>query len=178
MKIISMILIFLIYPCWGKDSDKEKWLKSEDFTKAVEDEVQKKFNKLRGINNVDFSWELLKREKEIKIGELELKKQREQLVLDQQELQKKLSTFLKSQKNFISCIEEKGKEKSKRIGHMVDVISKMNSKAAAKMLGTQDPSVSVKILERLKAEKISKIFNYMDKEISTRLQKQYMTMKK
>ena len=35
-----------------------------------------------------------------------------------------------------------------------------------------------KIIERIDPQKASKIFNLMDKEVSARLQKQYMYMKK
>ena len=61
---------------------------------------------------------------------------------------------------------------------MVDVISAMRPQNAADVLSVQDADISVQILEKLDPTKISKIFNSMDKEISARLQKQFMNMKK
>ena len=61
---------------------------------------------------------------------------------------------------------------------MVDVISGMRPQSAADVLSVQDVDISVKILGDLPPEKVSKIFNSMDKEISARLQKQFMSMKK
>ena len=46
------------------------------------------------------------------------------------------------------------------------------------VLSTQDADISVKILEKIDPTKASKIFNLMDKEVSARLQKQYLNMQK
>ena len=61
---------------------------------------------------------------------------------------------------------------------MVEIISGMKPVMAGNVLSVQDSDIAVKILSELPAMKISKIFNSMDKEISARLQKQYMNMKK
>jgi flagellar motility protein MotE (MotC chaperone) len=61
---------------------------------------------------------------------------------------------------------------------MVDVVSGMRPQNAADILSVQDVEIAVKILGKLEPTKVSKIFNSMDKEISARLQKQYMNMKK
>ncbi|HXH31227.1 MAG TPA: hypothetical protein VNJ01_10480 [Bacteriovoracaceae bacterium] len=37
---------------------------------------------------------------------------------------------------------------------------------------------AVKILQQIDAKKASKIFNFMDKEVSAKIQKQYLLMKK
>ena len=177
MGIFSIILFLLAFNVWG-EQEKEKAWTMEEFKKALDEEVGKKLGRLTGDNAISFSRELLKREKEMKIEELELKKQREQLMMDRKELSKKLAIFLKSQNKIIGCMDGAEEAKGKRIGHMVDVISNMRPKAAAGVLAVQDVNISVKILELLPAAKVSKIFNLMDKEISARLQKQYMTMKK
>ena len=61
---------------------------------------------------------------------------------------------------------------------MVDVVSGMKPQTAADLLSQQDPSLAVKIMGELDAVKVAKIFNLMKKEISAKLQKQYMTLKK
>jgi flagellar motility protein MotE (MotC chaperone) len=61
---------------------------------------------------------------------------------------------------------------------MVEVISGMKPQSAADVLAVQDPDLSVRILGQLEAQKASKIFNLMDKEVSARLQKQFLQMKK
>ena len=50
--------------------------------------------------------------------------------------------------------------------------------SAADILAIQDPDLSVRILAELDSTKMSKIFNLMDKEVSARLQKQFLQMKK
>ena len=61
---------------------------------------------------------------------------------------------------------------------MVEVISGMKPQNAADVLAIQDPELSVRILSLLESQKTSKIFNLMDKEVSARLQKQFLQMKK
>ena len=61
---------------------------------------------------------------------------------------------------------------------MVSVVSGMKPQTAANLLSQQDPSISVKILGMLDAVQVAKIFNLMEKEVSAKLQKQYMTLKK
>ena len=61
---------------------------------------------------------------------------------------------------------------------VVEVISGMRPQNAADLLSVQESDLAVKILGQLDPAKVSKIFNLMDKEISAKLQKQFMTMKK
>ena len=63
-----------------------------------------------------------------------------------------------------------------RVKQLVNVISNMKPKKAADLLAVQDSGISVKIIERIDPQKASKIFNLMDKEVSARLQKQYLNM--
>ena len=61
---------------------------------------------------------------------------------------------------------------------MVEVISNMRPQAAAQLLSVQENDIALKILGALDSVKVSKIFNLMTKEISSRLQKQYINMKR
>lgn len=182
-----MILISLFLAGFAFSQDKEEETKNKavekTYTKAELDaEVEKllanRLKKVSGKNLVGFSKELLKKEKSLLLKESELEKQSKQLDLNSQDLEKKMISFQSKQQRLIGCLDGMDKQKSKRIGHMVDVISGMRPKSAADVLSVQDAEISVKILAKLAPDKVSKIFNSMDKEISARLQKQYMNMKR
>ncbi len=54
----------------------------------------------------------------------------------------------------------------------------MRPEKASQLLSVQGAEISVQILSEIDEKKASKIFNLMDKEISARLQKQYLDMKR
>jgi len=150
----------------------------EEFKKAVDEEVTKQMKKAGASHLVDFSKELLEKEEGIKNRELEVKKQEEELKLSKSDFQKKVVEFQDSQKKFLGCIEDQKESTDKRVSQMVEVISGMKPQSAADVLAIQDPELSVRILAMLEAQKASKVFNLMDKEISAKLQKQFLQMKK
>jgi flagellar motility protein MotE (MotC chaperone) len=150
----------------------------EEFKAAVLEEATKLMKKAGSANLVDFSKELLEKEEAIKVKELAIKKDQEQLELNKMDFKKKLQEFQDSQKKFLGCVDEKNEQSQKRVSQMVDVISGMKPQNAADVLTVQDPELSVQILSQLDSSKASKIFNLMDKEVSARLQKQFLQMKK
>lgn len=150
----------------------------EEFKTAVMEEAAKLMKKAGSANLVDFSKELLEKEEAIKNKELTIKKEQEELDMSKADFKKKLVEFQDSQKKFLGCVEEKSEKADKRVSQMVDVISGMKPQNAADVLTVQDPDLSVRILSELDSAKASKIFNLMDKEVSARLQKQFLQMKK
>ena len=134
--------------------------------------------KVKPKDPVTFSEELLQREEKLRLRELEIVKKEEQARLVSQELEKKIRDFNKHQKKFILCTEMVKKEENDRVEHMVKVVSGMKASSAAEILSVQDISLAVKIMAGLSPEKISRIFNLMDREISAKLQKKFMIMKK
>ncbi|TNF01001.1 MAG: hypothetical protein EP326_05485 [Deltaproteobacteria bacterium] len=150
----------------------------EEFQKAVLEEVDRYLQKAGNNKLVDFSKELVKKDQDLRLKEIEIDKMKQELSHNQESFKKKVIEFQKRQELFIGCIDGKQDERNKRITHMVDVISAMRPQNAADVLSVQDADISVQILEKLDPTKISKIFNSMDKEISARLQKQFMNMKK
>lgn len=150
----------------------------DEFQKAVVKEVEGHLLKLGKGKIVSFSKELLNKEQELKIKELEIQKEREKLKLNVAQFQKKIKEFQERQNKIISCIDKRKSDENNRMNHMVQSLSGMKPVIAAQVLSVQDPDISVKILGLLSPEKVSKIFNAMDKEVSARLQKQYLTMKK
>ncbi len=181
MKTLSLfILMFLTIASYAQDEKSKENLKysEADFEKAVQDEFVKRMKKVGRSNLIDFSNELLKKEETLLQKENSLKKKEEQLALNESELKKRFEEFNKEQQNFLTCLDNEDKKVERRLRHMVDVVSGMKPQTAANLLSQQDPSLSVKILGELDATKVSKIFNLMDKEISAKLQKQFMTLKK
>ena len=107
-----------------------------------------------------------------------MKKREEFLVVNQKHFEKRVKDLLQEQGKILGCMDANKKKESDRVRHMVRVISNMKPNNAAQVLSVQDANITVVILGMLDPIKVSKIFNLMDKEISARLQKQYLTMKK
>lgn len=183
-------IIFFLIICLGKYSfasemavskkneNPKREYTEEEFKKSVQEEAAKLMKKTGSENIVDFSRELLEKEEEIKIKELAIKKKEEELEMSKSDFKKKLVEFQESQKKFLGCVDEKNAKADKRVSQMVEVISGMKPQSAADVLTVQDPDLSVRILSELDSAKTSKIFNLMDKEVSARLQKQFLQMKK
>ena len=150
----------------------------EEFKKAVMEETQKTMKKVGNGHLVDFSKELLEKEEALKVKELNVQKENEQLKMNQGDFQKKVVEFQDSQKKFLGCVDSQNEKVEKRVTQMVEVIAGMKPQSAADVLSVQDPDLSVRILGQLESQKASKIFNLMDKEVSARLQKQFLQMKK
>ena len=152
--------------------------KDIEFEKAVNARVLEKSKMLDQKNIVNFLKNLLKKEEELKALEIRLKRKEEALNLQSKELGDKIGRFVASQKKFIGCIDGLEKGKKQKTAHLVEIIGGMKPSMAGKVLSVQDLDIAVAILSELPAQKMSKIFNSMDQEISARLQKQYMDMKK
>jgi flagellar motility protein MotE (MotC chaperone) len=158
--------------------DPKKQYTVEEFKEAVIAVVEKKLRLLKRESIINFSKELLKKEDSIALREISLKRKEEAFLLSQNEFKKKIEIFHKEQQKFIGCLDQNKKDENKRLSHMVDTIGGMRPNVAADVLSVQDHEIAIKILNKLDPVKVSKIFNLMDKEISARLQKQYMTMEK
>jgi flagellar motility protein MotE (MotC chaperone) len=156
----------------------QKIYTKEEFTKKVEEQVEKHLTKLGRLKIIDFSKELLRKENALKLKELEFQKKEQQLTINMKHFEKKVVKFQVKQKELLGCLTGQVTDRKKRVGHMVDAISGMKPAQAAEVLSVQDAEISVEILGMLDPVKVSKIFNLMDKEISARLAKQYMNMKK
>lgn len=185
MKTLVLSLFVLFLGVVNAQDDKKETAKpekrlytEEEFQQEVLKEVERYLEKAGNRKLVDFSKELVKKDQSLSLKEIEIQKMEQELSHNRESFKKKVIEFQKRQERFIGCINGKQGEKNKRITHMVDVISGMRPANAADVLSVQDADISVMILEKLDPTKISKIFNSMDKEISARLQKQFMNMKK
>lgn len=160
-----------------KAGDKKSYT-YEEYRAAIDKAVEASLINLGSERIVDFSKELLERDEQLKVRELELDKERESMTMTEMQLGKKMKEFAARQQKFLACIDNIDKKQNDRVTHMVDVIGGMKPAQAAKVLSVQEAGISIKILGLLEPVKVSKIFNLMEKEISARLQKQYMSMEK
>ncbi len=149
-----------------------------DFKKKVNEEVSKKLFKVKGRAIVDLVTEILNKETDLIIRENKLKEEKAQLAISIKNFENRVKTHLGKQNDLLGCIDTVKGEEDKRVTRMVEVISTMKPDKAAQVLSIQDQELTIKILGLLDSKQVSKIFNLMDKEISARLQKQFMTMKR
>ena len=177
MKALLIVAMSLMISSSFAKDEKLTFTK-EEFRKAVMDEMAKKMKKIGRSKMTEFSNQLLTKEEDLEKRELELQKKNQSLKINEKSFLKRVKEFNKRQEKFISCLDNVDSKEAKRIDHMVEVVSGMRPKNAADVLSVQESKLSVQILGRLEAAKVSKIFNLMDKEVSARLQKQYMTMKR
>lgn len=148
------------------------------FDRAVEEQVRLKLTRTGQENLVELTQELIQKENQIGLSKLELKKKSEELESSIRDFEKRVADFRTEQERFIGCVEDKEQEVSNRVGHMVNVVSGMRPQNAAEVLSVQDADIAVQILERLNPDNVARIFNQMDKEVSARLQKQFLNMQK
>jgi flagellar motility protein MotE (MotC chaperone) len=174
----ALIALFSIFSIAQEAQKVEAKYSEEDFKKKLDAELDKALKRIGQEKLADLSRELLSRESTLKDRELEIEKMKQELLLSQEEFQRQLKDFQSKQQSILGCLEKQSDLREKRINHMVDVVSNMKPEVAAEVLSVQETALSVEILGKLDAGKVSKIFNLMDKEISARLQKQYMNMKR
>lgn len=178
MKSIVFGITFFFFVVNGFSQEKKMEFTKEEFNTAVMAEMNKNMKKIGRGKMIPFSQELLSKELLLEKKEKEMKVKEDQLKVHEEQLKVKVIEFKNEQEKFISCIDKIDQDEKNRISHMVDVVSNMRPINAASLLSQQDSEISVKILARLEPVKVSKIFNLMEKEVSARLQKQYMTMKR
>lgn len=150
----------------------------EEFVKKVNEETKKKVDSIKNKSVSELTKELLDKEEKLKLRELELQKQSDSLRVSESDIARRYAELNEKQKSFIGCVEKNDQDSKARIGQLVDMVSNMKPQKAAEVLSVQDSEIAVKILQMIDAKKASKIFNFMDKEISAKLQKQYLLMKK
>lgn len=169
MNMIYLLLIFFYSFVDAKNYKTEK-----EFKEALNEKLQKVGQK----NIILFSKDLFEKENILNIRRRDLQKREDQLKLMSVEIDKKLTKFWNDRKKLLGCMKDHDKQVTRRVSHIVEIMNSMKPQKSAEILAVQDPQISIKILDKLNPLKISKIFNLMDREVSARLQKQYLTMKK
>jgi flagellar motility protein MotE (MotC chaperone) len=150
----------------------------EDFIKKVNEEVKKKVDTIKNKSVSELTKELLDKEEKLKLRELDLQKQADSLKISETDVTKRYTGLADKQKAFIGCVEKNEEESKARIGQLVEMVTNMKPQKAAEVLTVQESEIAVRILQMIEPKKASKIFNFMDKDTSAKLQKQYLLLKK
>ncbi len=178
---IYVVLLFCLWAVFShaeEETGTKRNYTEKEFLAAVEKETNNRLNKYNNQNLVELTREIVKKERSIELQEQKLKEREAELAAIEKDLNKRIKGFQAQQNKVIGCLDDNDKNQKARVNHMVEVVSGMRPATAADVLSVQDVDIAVSILGKLEAVKVSKIFNSMDKEISARLQKQFMKMKK
>lgn len=175
---MKKIWMFILICSNASFAQSAKVYSEEDFIKKVTEETKSKVDTIKNKSVSDLTKELIDKEGKLRLRELKIQKLEDTLKASEGELAKKYSSFEARQKKFIGCIEKNEEEGKSRVGQLVEMVSNMKPQKAAEVLSVQETDIAVKILQMIDAKKASKIFNFMDKDISAKLQKQYLEMKK
>lgn len=177
--------VFVLFCLWiafshaeTKPAETKKSYNQKEFLEAVDKETNNRLDKYKNQNMVKLTREIVKKERSIELQQQKLKEKETELVAIEKDLNERIKTFQKQQNKLIGCLDANDKNQKTRITHMVEIVSGMRPATAADVLSVQDVDIAVRILGKLEPLKVSKIFNSMDKEISARLQKLFMKMKK
>jgi flagellar motility protein MotE (MotC chaperone) len=177
----KMMLFLCVIPLYAFSQESAKIKKTyteEEFLKKVNEEVKLKIDSLKTKSISELTKEIVDRETQLRLKESEIVKKEEELRASESDLAKKFIELQEKQKSFIACVEKNKEEEGSRISQVVDMISNMKPQKAAEVLSVQDEVVAVQILQAIDSKKASKIFNFMEKDISAKLQKQYLEMKR
>ncbi|MCE3013616.1 MAG: hypothetical protein LW878_11185 [Proteobacteria bacterium] len=150
----------------------------EEFIKAVAEQVKKQVDQIKNKSVTELTKELVQKDEAQKLRDLDLQKREDQIKVNAQELEKKIKKFHTEQNDLLGCLQKNDNDQQTRVNQQVEVVSNMQPAKAAQLLSVQEADIAVRILQLLDPKKASKIFNLMDKEVSARLQKQYMNMKR
>ena len=176
--MIKILIIYSVFYSVSFANEKKPEISQQNFDKKVEQELNKILLKVTGPKMAEFSKSLLQREKKLNQWEKDLGLRGLELKKAEEELVKKITELTKEQTKIIGCLSDNEKERKGRITHLDNIVSGMKPQTAANMLSVQDSKLSVEIISNLDPAKVSKIFNLMDKEISARLQKEYLNMQR
>jgi flagellar motility protein MotE (MotC chaperone) len=171
------IFIFSIMSIANAQAPKKTYTE-EEFVKKVTEEVKAKVETIKNKSVSDLTKELIDKEEKLRLREIDIIKQQDAIKVSEVEIAKRYAELSEKQKNFIGCVEKINEESKSRINQVVEMISNMKPDKAASVLAVQDSEIAVQILQMIDPKKASKIFNFMDKEVSAKLQKQYLQMKK
>jgi flagellar motility protein MotE (MotC chaperone) len=186
IKILYFGAVFFLINSTTYASDKaptaakveEKKYSQQQYKAALSKELERAMKRASVEKLTELSKELLQKEEQLQLRELDLQKAQQELDISRKNFETKVQEFQGKQNKFIGCLDKQDEQREKRINHMVDVVANMKPEVAAQVLSVQETDLSVEVLGKLDASRVSKIFNLMDKEISARLQKQYLNMKK
>lgn len=171
--VILILIISIIFPVIAED---EKKFTQKEVDEKVRKEVERQINLIKKKSITQLTKELLEKESHLNDRAAALDKREEQIKMSEKSLLTRIDDFEKQKAKIIGCVDDHKNKEMLRIKQLVEVVSGMKPNKAAELLSVQDATISVKLLEKIDPVKASKIFNLMDKEVSARLQKQYLNM--
>ncbi|MCY4644739.1 MAG: hypothetical protein OXB88_08995 [Bacteriovoracales bacterium] len=182
---VVFIFCYLISLGYAESSKNLKEIKNksfegcsdDNFDKAVMEEVKKKLKRVQVSNLSSFSYDLLKKESDLKKRETILAEKERQFEISSKDFARGVKKFDSRQQKFLGCLDKNEKNRGERMKRLVKIVGGMKAEKAADLLSIQEPELAIQILASLDSSKTSKIFNLMKREISARLQKEYLLMK-
>ena len=175
--IFSLIFLICINNPHAEDTTKKSsTIDEKEINRIVEDRLNKILKKISTKKITEFSKSLLEKESFLEKESKELELRKIELAKMEKEVLKKVKEISERQTKIIGCLDKNQQKREKRIEHLVQVVSGMKPQTAADMLAVQESALTVEIISKLDPTKVSKIFNLMNKEISARLQKEYLNM--
>jgi flagellar motility protein MotE (MotC chaperone) len=182
-KWLTLIIVFVFsIALYAKTSTKKvedkKVYSEKEFEEKLKKTINRQIDLIKKSSISELAKELSEKQLQLELRDIEMKKREELLVVQGSDFMNKVKKFERTKSGIMGCVEKNAKQMKSRITKVVDIIASMKPVKAAEVLAVQDAEISINILSRLEASKASKIFNLMDKEISARLQKQYLHMKK
>ncbi len=177
---MKLFLIFLFLPIIGLSAPAapKHVYTEEEYIKKINEEVKKKVDSIKNKSVSELTKELLDKEEKLQLREMDLLKRQDSLKVTEADLARRYTDLAEKQKSFIGCVQKNDEDSKARVGQLVEMISNMKPDKAASVLSVQDIDIAVQILQMIDPKKASKMFNFMDKDISAKLQKQYLLMKK
>lgn len=178
---MKFLLLCLTLACsaWAQAPKKPaKTYTEEEFVKKVSEEVKKRLGEVKNKSVMDLTRELMDKEEKLRLQELDLTKREDAVRVNGQDLEKRVKSFESRQQEVLGCANKNQEDMKNRLSQQVEMVAGMKPAKAAELLSAQEADISVRILQMLDPKKASKIFNLMDKEVSARLQKQYLNMKR
>ena len=151
MMIGSNLVAFHI--AQASNNSDAKIFSQQEFDQKLEEEIVRRLAKVTGESLQDFAKSLLAKEKDLDSKMDDLNKREKELSIIEKGLQSKIKLFRDEQDKVIGCVRENEKDASKRIDHIVKVISGMKPANAAEVLTVQDSGISVQIISKLNPEK-------------------------
>jgi len=176
--LILLLMSFSTFSANKKNKIKEYKFTEEQLKKEVSKRLLAKISEIKNKGSVNFSNELMEKEQKLNLKEVALKTEYKKFESSKLDFIRKISVFKEKENKLIGCLDKIDQKRNERISHMVNTVAAMKPVNAANLLSVQESELSVQILGQLPATKVSKIFNLMKKEISARLQKQYLNMQK
>jgi len=174
----KLFLIFMILSLNIYAEDKPKTYTEEEFKKALRAEMKKELENLDSKKLVKYFKGLIDKEVLMDKQKALLDQKEKKLSMSIKQFNERVKVLTGKQNKILGCLSDIKKGEEGRVASMVEIINNMKANKAAEVLSVQDSDITIKILRGLDPVKVSKLFNQMDKEISARLQKQFLTMKR